>query len=136
MIGPPHHIGIAVHRVQSALARYAKFGLLLEAVEDVPSEGVRVAFLSSGGARVELLEPLDAGSVIAKFLAKRGEGLHHLAFVTDDILLEMDRLRRDGFDLVDSQPRLGARGRRVAFVHPRSAHGVLLELVQEAGPHP
>jgi len=132
MIGPAHHIGIAVRDLDAAVARYRAFGLTLDSTAEVPSEGVRAAFLSSGGARIELLEPLRDDSAIARFLEKRGEGLHHLAFATTDIVSEMDRLRREGFELIDSEPRPGAHGRRVAFIHPRSAQGVLLELVQEA----
>ena len=132
MIGPAHHIGIAVRDLDAAVARYRAFGLTLDSTAEVPSEGVRAAFLSSGGARIELLEPLRDDSVIARFLEERGEGLHHLAFATTDIVSEMDRLRREGFELIDSEPRPGAHGRRVAFIHPRSAQGVLLELVQEA----
>jgi len=132
MIGPAHHIGIAVRDLDAAVARYRAFGLTLDSTAEVPSEGVRAAFLSSGGARIELLEPLRDDSAIARFLEKHGEGLHHLAFATTDIVSEMDRLRREGFELIDSEPRPGAHGRRVAFIHPRSAQGVLLELVQEA----
>jgi len=132
MIGPAHHIGIAVRDLDAAVARYRAFGLTLDSTAEVPSEGVRAAFLSSGGARIELLEPLRDDSAIARFLEKRGEGLHHLAFATTNIVSEMDRLRREGFELIDSEPRPGAHGRRVAFIHPRSAQGVLLELVQEA----
>ena len=132
MIGPAHHIGIAVRDLDAAVARYRAFGLTLDSTAEVPSEGVRAAFLSSGGARIELLEPLRDDSVIARFLEERGEGLHHLAFATTDIVSEMARLRREGFELIDSEPRPGAHGRRVAFIHPRSAQGVLLELVQEA----
>jgi len=131
MIGAAHHIGIAVKDLQVALARYRALGLRSEAIEDVPTEGVKVAFLDAGGVRLELLEPLTKDGVIARFLEKRGEGMHHVAFATPDIVREMERLRGEGFELVDREPRRGAHGRLVAFVHPRSAHGVLIELVQE-----
>lgn len=131
MIGPAHHIGVAVRHLEDALARYRAFGLEPASVEEVPSEGVRVAFLDAGGVRIELLESLHPDGVIARFLEKRGEGLHHVAFSAQDIVAEMARLQEAGFDLVDSEPRIGSHGRRVAFIHPRSAHGVLLELVEE-----
>lgn len=131
MIGAAHHIGVAVNNLPKALDRYLALGLELESTEDVPSQGVRVAFLRAGGVRIELLESLRPDSVIARFIGRRGEGLHHLAFATPDIRAEMDRLARSGFEFIDSEPRSGAQGRLVAFMHPRSAHGVLLELVQE-----
>ena len=130
MIGPAHHVGIAVKSLEQALDGYRGLGLEAEPVEDVPSQGVRVAFLQAGSIRIELLESLTPDGVIARFIERRGEGLHHLAFATRDIRAEMAHLRVSGFELVDSEPRQGAHGRLVAFVHPRSAHGVLLELVQ------
>lgn len=132
MIGPAHHIGVAVRRLDEAVARYRAFGISPASMEDVPAEGVRVAFLDAGGVQIELLESLQEDGVIARFIEKRGEGLHHMAFATPDIVAEMVRLRNAGFELVDREPRVGSRGRRVAFIHPRSAHGVLLELVEEA----
>jgi len=94
-----------------------------------------VAFLRTGPVPIELLESLRPDGVIARFVERRGEGLHHLAFSVRDVRAEMSRLQEKGLPLVDAEPRPGAHGRLVAFVHPRSAHGVLLELVQEsAGP--
>jgi len=130
LIGAAHHVGIAVRRIDEAVERYRALGLQPETIEDVPSEGVRVAFLPAGPVRIELLESLRPDGVIARFIERRGEGLHHLAFVTDDIRPAMTRLKSEGFELVDSEPRRGAHGRLVAFIHPRSAHGVLFELVQ------
>jgi len=130
LIGAAHHVGIAVRRIDEAVERYRALGLQPETIEDVPSEGVRVAFLPAGPVRIELLESLRPDGVIARFIARRGEGLHHLAFVTDDIRRAMTRLKSECFELVDSEPRRGAHGRLVAFIHPRSAHGVLLEIVQ------
>lgn len=130
MIGPVHHIGVAVRSLDAALASYRTLGLEPESIEEVRSQGVRVAFLPAGSVRVELLESLAPDGVIAKFIGRRGEGLHHLAFAVPDIRAEMRRLRDEGLALVDAEPRPGARGRLVAFVQPRSAHGVLLELVQ------
>ncbi|OGS48569.1 MAG: methylmalonyl-CoA epimerase [Euryarchaeota archaeon RBG_16_68_13] len=132
MIGPLHHVGIAVRSLQAALARYRGFGILAApAIDEVPSQAVRVAFLDVGGARVEFLESTRPDGPIARFLDARGEGLHHLAFETADIVSELARLREAEFKLIDLEARPGAHGRLVAFVHPASAHGVLLEIVQE-----
>jgi methylmalonyl-CoA epimerase len=133
MIGPLHHVGIAVKDIEAALARYQRLGLKSGAPEDVPSAGARVVFLESGGSFIELVTPLRLDSPVARFLDNRGEGLHHVAFATTDILGELARLEREGFELVDRAPRPGARGTKVAFLHPRSAHGTLIELVQEDG---
>ena len=133
MIGPAHHVGIAVKNLRDALEGYRRLGLEPDVTEDVPSQGVRVAFLRAGAVRVELLESLQPDGVIARFIERRGEGLHHLAFASEDIRREMARLRQAGFELVDTEPRRGSEGRLVAFVHPRSLHGVLLELVEEPG---
>ncbi len=131
MIGPAHHVGIAVQDLNAAVERYRVLGLSVEYVEDVPAEGVRVAFLRAGGVHVELVTPLDPQGAVARFLKSRGEGLHHVAFATPNIVAELARLERDGFELVDRAPRPGSHGRKVAFLHPRSAHGVLIELVEE-----
>ena len=132
MIGPAHHVGVAVRSLDAALADYRTLGFEAESIEDVPTQGVRVAFLGTGAVRIELLESLRPDGVIARFVDRSGEGLHHLAFAVPDIRAEMRRLREKGLKLVDAEPRPGARGRLVAFVHPRSAHGVLLELVEES----
>jgi len=131
MIGPVHHVGVAVRSLREALEDYRRLGLEPDLTEDVPSQGVRVDFLHAGAIRIELLESLEPDGVIARFIERRGEGLHHLAFSTEDIRTEMTRLKRAGFELVDAEPRRGSQGRLVAFVHPRSLHGVLLELVEE-----
>jgi methylmalonyl-CoA/ethylmalonyl-CoA epimerase len=124
------HIGIAVRNLDSALKAYAAIGLHLEATEKVPSEGVTVAFLRVGGAHLELLEPLGPDTFIGRFVEKRGEGMHHLALAVEDILTAMKQARRNGLAVIDEEPREGARGRKVAFVHPKSTGGVLLEFVQ------
>lgn len=134
MIGPLHHVGVAVHRLEPAIERYGALGLFLDYMDTVPAADVRVAFLRAGAIHVELVEPMGPDSAVGRFLAKRGEGLHHIAFATEDIVAELSRLSRDGFELIDHVPRPGARGRKVAFVHPKSAHGVLVELVQEPLP--
>ena len=128
------HIGIAVRSLDVALEVYAAIGLHPTVTEAVPSEGVRVAFLPTGESHLELLEPLAADGVIAKFLEKRGEGLHHLALAVDDIAAAMARARSAGLTVIDEVPRPGALGRRVAFVHPKSTGGVLLEFVQNPMP--
>jgi methylmalonyl-CoA/ethylmalonyl-CoA epimerase len=133
MIGPAHHVGIAIRHLEDGVAVYRALGLEPAAVEDIPSEGVRAAFLRAGGIQIELLESLAPDGVIARFIERRGEGLHHLAFATDDIRAAMTLLQSSGLELVDSEPRRGAHGRLVAFVHPRTANGVLIELVQESG---
>jgi methylmalonyl-CoA/ethylmalonyl-CoA epimerase len=130
MIGPAHHVGIAVRNLDAALGSYRALGLEPESVEEVSTQGVRVAFLRAGAVRLELLESLAPDGVIARFIDRRGEGLHHLAFSVTDIRSEIGRLRAGGLELVDPEPRPGAHGRLVAFVHPRHAHGVLVELVQ------
>lgn len=131
MTGPVDHVGIAVRRLDAALVTYRSMGLAPESIEALVSQGVRAAFLPAGDVSIELLESLTPDGVIARFLERRGEGLHHVAFRVPDIRGELERLREAGMRLVDEEPRVGARGRLVAFVHPSSVHGVLVELVQE-----
>jgi len=121
------HLGIAVPDLEEAVRAYEALGFTMEAVHDVPSEKVRAAFFSTGESRLELLEPTDPTSVIAKFLKTRS-GLHHVCVVVDDIDQALLELKGAGVALVDETPRTGAGGCRVAFVHPRSAAGVLIEL--------
>lgn len=120
------HVGIAVESLEKALPFYEKsLGLFVTHREDVPSQNVRVAFLSNN---VELLEPTGDGA-IAKFLKTRGPGLHHVAFRAEDISGEMARLAAAGLPPLDKAPRDGSRGHKVCFLHPKHAHGVLVELV-------
>jgi methylmalonyl-CoA epimerase len=126
------HLGIAVRSLADAIASYEALGFEVEGSHEVPSEQVRVAFLPVGGSRLELLEPTDPASVIGRFLERRS-GLHHVCLLVDDLDAALAELRSRGVRLVDAVPRLGAGGCRVAFVHPTSAGGVLLEL-KEAGP--
>jgi methylmalonyl-CoA/ethylmalonyl-CoA epimerase len=126
------HLGIAVPRLDEAIAAYEALGFSVEAAHDVPTEKVRAAFLAIGESHLELLEPTDANSAIARFLAKRS-GLHHVCVLVDDIDAALAELRERGVELVDDSPRVGAGGCRVAFVHPRAAAGVLLELKEEKG---
>ena len=124
------HIGIAVRDIQEALKVYeAALGLPLKQVMEVPDQKVRVAFLPVGGSDIELVQPLTDDTAIAKFLEKRGEGIHHICLEVADLESELARLKDHGVPLIDKQPRRGAHG-WVAFVHPRGMHGVLVELMQ------
>lgn len=125
------HLGIATRGIEDAL-RFWEDALGLENVhtETVDDQKVRVAMLPLGESRIELLEPTSDESPISKFLDKRGGGLHHIAIRVDDIEAALARLKEKGMRLIDETPRIGAEGCRVAFVHPSSANGVLLELVQ------
>jgi methylmalonyl-CoA/ethylmalonyl-CoA epimerase len=127
------HIGIAVHDLKSAGITYEKLlNTTVYKTEEVASEGVKTAFLQSGPNKIELLEALSDDSPIAQFLAKKGEGIHHIAFEVTDIKAEMERLKREGFTLLNDEPKPGADNKLVCFVHPKSAGGVLVELCQEA----
>jgi methylmalonyl-CoA/ethylmalonyl-CoA epimerase len=127
------HIGIAIEELAPTLGFFRDvLGLTVESTEDVPSHQVRVHFLPAGGAKLELLEATAEDSAVAKYLEKRGAGLHHIAFCVDDIRAALAHLKALGVRLIDEQPRPGAEGALVAFVHPSSAHGVLVELKQSA----
>jgi methylmalonyl-CoA/ethylmalonyl-CoA epimerase len=121
------HLGIAVSDLAEATKAYEALGFSVEKIHDVPTEKVRAAFLRIGESHLELLEPTDPSSVIARFLEKRS-GLHHVCVAVDDIEETLGELRSRGVLLIDEVPRVGAGGCRVAFVHPKSAGGVLLEL--------
>ena len=125
------HIGIAVKSLTEAAAIYENaLGLKVSAYDQVDEQGVRVAMLNIGESRIELLEPTGPESPIEKFMTKRGEGIHHIAITVDDIDKALKQLKAAGVRLVDNEPRRGAHNTRIAFVHPSSTHGVLLELVQ------
>ena len=127
------HIGIAVSNLEEALAFYRDaLGLEIEAPEDVASQKVRAHFIPAGGAALELLEATDPNSSIAKYVEKRGPGLHHITLRVDDIAAALAQLKARGVRLIDEAPRPGAHGSLVAFIHPSSAHGVLVELKQAA----
>jgi methylmalonyl-CoA epimerase len=127
------HVGIAVKDLQAALAFYRDaLGLEIEAPEDVPSQRVRARFVPVGQSNLELLEATSSDSAIAKYIEKRGPGLHHITLRVDDISAVLRQLKARGARLVDEQPRVGAEGALVAFVHPSSAHGVLVELKQSS----
>jgi methylmalonyl-CoA/ethylmalonyl-CoA epimerase len=125
------HVGIAVVNIAEALAFYRDvLGLEIEAPEEVTSQRVRAHFVPAGGAALELLEATAEDSPIAKFTARRGAGLHHITLRVDDIRAALAHLRAHGVRLIDAEPRAGAHGSLVAFIHPSSAHGVLVELKQ------
>jgi len=125
------HIGIAVNSLKTSIPLYER---LLDSqcykTEQVSSEQVDTAFFLQNGAKIELLESLDPNGVIAKFIAKKGEGLHHVAFEVPDIQAEMERLKKEGFTLLNEAPKLGADNKWVCFVHPKDTNGVLIELCQ------
>ncbi len=125
------HIGIATRQLDEGLSVWRDaLGLNVDSTEEVKEQGVRVAMLAVGDTHVELLEALTPESAVAKFIAKRGPGIHHIALEVDDINASLAELKSKGARLIDETPRIGAGGCLVAFVHPTSANGVLLELVQ------
>jgi methylmalonyl-CoA/ethylmalonyl-CoA epimerase len=125
------HIGIATRRIEEALELWQDtLGLQVDFTEEVKDQGVRVAMLPIGETHIELLEPLSHDSPVGKFLEKRGPGIHHVAVRVTDIRASLAKLKKNGTRLIDETPRQGARGCLVAFIHPASANGVLLELVQ------
>ena len=125
------HIGIATRRLEEGLAVWRDaLGLRIDSTEEIAEQGVRVAMLAVGETHVELLEALTPDSPVGKFLAKRGPGIHHIALEIDDIAASLKELKNKGDRLIDETPRVGAGGCLVAFVHPSSTDGVLLELVQ------
>lgn len=132
MIKKIEHIGIAVKNLENSNALFQKlFGKEHYKVEAVESEGVSTSFFMLGETKIELLEATNSNSAIAKFIDKKGEGIHHIAYEVDDIDFEMNRLRNEGFEVLNAQPKDGADNKKVCFLHPRSTNGVLVELCQE-----
>jgi methylmalonyl-CoA/ethylmalonyl-CoA epimerase len=125
------HLGVAVKSLAQARAFYERIGLQVVGEEVVEHEGVRVAMIPLGESRIELLEPLNPDTVIGRYLAKRGEGLHHVALHVDDLASTVERLKRDGVRLVTDEIKVGAGGHLYVFVHPSSTGGVLLELCED-----
>lgn len=126
------HIGIAVRDLNAVLPYYTDtLGLPLLKIEEVTSQKVRVAFIDAGNIKIELLEPMDEQNAIFKFLEKKGEGIHHIAFGVDNIEERMNELRKNGVQLLSDQPKPGAGGAMVAFLHPKSSNGVLYELCEK-----
>jgi len=127
------HVGVAVKSLDEAVTIYRDvLGFKLEGVHVLPERKVKVAFFSTGGqTNVELLEPIDRESTIARFLETRGEGIHHFAIEVQNIEDVLEEFKRKGVVLIDEKPKAGAEGKRIAFVHPKSTKGVLLELVEK-----
>ena len=126
------HIGIAVKSLEKSNELFAALlGKAHYKVEEVESEGVKTSFFDVGPNKIELLEATNPESPIAKFIEKKGEGIHHIAFAVNDINAEITRLKNEGFTVLNSAPKLGADNKLVAFLHPKSTNGVLIELCQE-----
>jgi methylmalonyl-CoA epimerase len=131
--GRVHHVAIVVRSIEEALRFHRdQLGLQLETVMDIPQDKVRIAFLGVGESKVELVEPTDETTGVARFLASRGEGFHHVCYEVENLAETLLRLEIDGVELIDTAPRRGAEG-PVAFIHPRSGHGVLVELIEAPG---
>jgi len=134
MIKKEDHIGIAVRSLETTLPFYTEaLKLPLLGIEVVESQKVRVAFLKAGETKLELLEPTSEESPIAKYIEKRGEGIHHVALGVDSIEERIQEMNEKGITMIDSEPRLGAGGAHIAFMHPKSASGVLVELCEKKG---
>lgn len=130
------HIGIAVKSLDASIPLYRDgMGMEFEGTEEVAEQKVRVAFLVIGESRIELLEPTAEDSPVAKFLAKNGEGVHHIAYEVEDIEAALAEMKEKGIRLIDETPRLGAHNARIAFLHPKATGGVLTELCQHAKAH-
>ncbi len=132
-IGPLrlHHTGIVVADIDAAAATYAALGFGVGDRHDVPAQGIVAVAFRAGPGWIELIQPTDPDGPIGRYLAKRGEGTHHVAYAVDDIEAALDRLKADGVRLIDETPRPGLHGWRIVFIHPEACHGVLTELVEE-----
>jgi methylmalonyl-CoA epimerase len=136
VFGRIDHIGVAVEDIDAAIALYEdSFEMKLAHRETVESQGVEAVLLDVGAGHVELLAPLGPDTPVGKYMDKNGPGLHHVAYAVDDIDATLEKLRAAGLRLIDSEPRVGIRDSRVAFLHPRSTGGVLTEIVEPAGGH-
>lgn len=131
MIEGLEHIGIAVKDLKKAKALYQKLGFSVSKEERLLEMGLLVAFLPIGETKLELLMGIAGDDAISKFVEKKGEGIHHLAFKVKDIEGKLKELHEEGFRLIDQKPRIGALGKKVAFIHPKSTGGILMELIQE-----
>ena len=132
-LGPLHHVAIAVPRIEDALPFFGDaLGLTADRIRDLPDQRVRVVFLGDAKGRIELIQPIDGESGVAKFVAEHHKPtLHHVCYVVDDLAAMLEELARDGIELIDRAPRRGAEG-MVAFIHPRASGGVLIELIDRA----
>jgi len=126
-----HHVGIVVADLDQAIANYETLGFRDGERHDIPEQHIIAVTFRAGPGWVELIQPTDLEGPIARYMAKRGEGTHHIAYAVDDIAAALERLRQAGVRLIDETPRSGAHGWKIAFIHPESCHGVLTELVQE-----
>ncbi len=124
------HIGIAVKNLDEAIDLYKKLGFELKEIEEIPEQKVKVAMLPVGESKIELLEATSEDSPIAKVIEKRGEGIHHIAVNVENIEKALENAKSNGLKLIDEKPRIGAGGKKIAFVHPKSTKGVLLEFVE------
>jgi methylmalonyl-CoA epimerase len=131
--GRVHHVAVVVRDLEAALAFYRdKLRLELDVVMPIDTDGVKIGFLPVGESSIELVQPTRADTGVARFLESRGEGFHHVCLEVDDLGAELERLAADGIEMIDAAPRRGAEG-PVAFIHPRSCHGVLVELIEAPG---
>jgi methylmalonyl-CoA epimerase len=132
-LGRVHHVALVVRDIEASLGFYRDIlGLELETVMPIPTDRVTIAFLPIGESKIELVAPTDDTTGVARFLESKGEGFHHVCFEVENLVEELTRLGIDGVELIDSAPRRGAEG-PVAFLHPRSCHGVLVELIEAPG---
>ena len=133
MFGRIDHVGIAVSSIEDSIGLYEdSFGMPVQHRETVEEQGVKAVLLEVGEGHIELIEPLSPDSGVAKFIERNGEGMHHVAYQTDDIDAALQKVKDAGLRLIDEQPRTGIRGSRVAFLHPKATGGVLTELVEPA----
>lgn len=132
-LGKVHHVALVVRSIEDPLGLWRDMlGLELETIMDIPGDGVRIAFLAIGESKIELVEPTDETTGVARFLASKGEGFHHICFEVANLAETLLKLEISGLELIDSAPRRGAEG-PVAFIHPRACHGVLVELIEAPG---
>lgn len=126
------HIGLAVRSVEEARRFYEDIlGLNVTEIVEMPERGVKAGMIDVGNVTLELLEPLGKGSLVAKYIEKRGEGIHHIAYCVENIDIVMERMKNQGVEFVTPEPKIGAHGRRIAFLSPKSSHGVLIELCEK-----
>ena len=135
MVEKIDHIGIAVKSLDNALKFYETLGIKPYHFEEVESQKVKTAFIKVGDTNIELLESTSEEGPIAKYIAKKGEGIHHICYEVENVGLALEKMKAEGFKLIDENPKPGAHGKIVAFIHPKSTNGVLTELAQDAGNH-
>lgn len=134
MISRINHVGVAVKDLDEAIRFYGEnLDLEIEGIEEIKEQKVKVASIPLGKSRIELLQPTDPDGPVTKFIEKRGEGIHHIALEVERIELSLQKLRERGVQLIDEKPRIGTRGMKIAFLHPRSTKGVLIELCEKHG---